>query len=192
MSLHIYSIPHLHELKKHIKNNICNIPIKFAAPAASFAMAENFKNELVVNSWYICREVLHDNYPISNHLFLTHKTDEFSNLAKYIESLENKLNIEKHSVVIKTVRKNCVCIMFSEFWKNRLRFSLLTMILRFAVENKKQNFCLTDFNKCKYLGETLPALDLFFSGKIVYKGRKSSWYEQFQYLNLEESAKYLG
>ena len=192
MSLHIYSIPRLHDIKKQIANKICKIPIKYSSPPASFGMAENFKGELLVNSWYTCREVLHDNYPISNHLFITHNAEEYSNLVSYIVSMENKLQIENPSVVTKTIKKTSSCIMLSKFWKKKLRFTLLTMILRFAILSKKRSFKLDDLLKCKHLSITMPALELFFSGKKTYKGRKSSWYEQFKNLNLQQSSKYLG
>lgn len=192
MSLHIYSIPHLHDIKKHIVDQICKIPIKYSSPPASFGMAENFKSELLVNGWYTCREVLHDNYPISNHLFITHNAEEYANLVSYIFSMENKLGIENPSVVFKTFKKTSSCIVLSGFWKNKLRFTLLTMILRFAILNKKRTFKLHDLSECKYLSITMPALDLFFSGKRTYKGRKSSWYEQFKNLNLQQCSKYLG
>lgn len=191
MSLQIFGIPHLRHLRKNIKNNICVVPIMFYGKGTSFSLAENYKDDICVVSWYVCREVFHDDFPTSNHLFINHKVGEHNNLHRFIVDLENKLGLDKSSEIFKTNRKTVTLMFLSDFWKSRIMFSLLTLFIRFSIENKQSSFSLSSLRKCKYLCETIPAIMLLLDGKSHYKGKKGSWYDQFCGLNSQDCAKYL-
>jgi hypothetical protein len=191
MSLHIFGIPHKRTLLEQVVNNICYVPIMHSAKPVAFGMAEKYKDEICLVSWYTCREVFHDNYPTSNHLFVLHENGQGKVLKKFIHDIENRFGIFNHTEVFNTYRKNCSLILLNQFWKKKLQFSLFTLLVRHCLKYNRTKFSLEDIAKCDFLKDTKPALSLMLNGKMCYCGRKSSWYDQFKGLNLEQSAKYL-
>ena len=89
MTLSIYGIPHVRNLKKNIKNNICVLPIMFYGKGISFGIAENYREDICVVSWYSCREVFHDDYPFSNHIFINHSIGAHNLLCNFVNDLES-------------------------------------------------------------------------------------------------------
>lgn len=187
----IYGIPHKRDLLKNIENKICTIPILFSGKGICFGSAERYREEICVVSWYNCREVFHDDYPLSNHLFVNYNSKSFFILEKYIETLESLLKIENKSEFYRTNRKPCMMIILSNFWKKKIKFTLLTLLIRFCLKYEKSTFELNDLKKCSLLKDTIPAISLLLDGKIKYFGKNYSWYDQFKLLNFEESSKYL-
>lgn len=191
MTLSLYGIPHIRDIKKNIKNNMCILPIMFYGKGISFSLAESYKKEICVVNWYPCREIFHDDYPISNHLFVNHGSGDFNTICKFLQNVENIFGLEHKCEIYKTNRKTASLIVLGRFWKSRIMFTLLTLLVRFCLNNKKRVLNLKDVEKCKYLQTTYFAIQLLMEGKVRYNGRRASWYEQFCDLSLEESMKYL-
>jgi hypothetical protein len=191
MTLSIYGIPHVRNLKKNIKNNICVLPIMFYGKGISFGIAENYREDICVVSWYSCREVFHDDYPFSNHIFINHSIGAHNLLCNFVNDLESIFGIKKKSECFKTNRKTVSLLLLSSFWRRKIMFSLLTLFIRYALKNKAKTFDFQKLKRCKYLEATSPAINLLIEGKSKYYGKLSSWYDQFNGLTYEESVKYL-
>lgn len=191
MTLQLYGIPHLRDLKKNIRNNLCVLPIMFYGKGISFGIAESYKEDICVVSWYTCREVFHDDYPISNHIFVNHANGMHKTFIEFITSLENSFSLTNKSECYKTNRKTVTLILLSDFWRKKIMFSLLTLFLRYALKHKRKVFDYSDLSRCVYLGDTMPAIRLLLEGNKHYFGKLSSWHDQFKGLTYEESMKYL-
>ena len=171
---------------QYVKNNICEIPILYHCLNVAFSVAEDFKNRICVPCWYDCREIFHSDYPNPNHIFINHKKNSSVKIEKFIASLEETLNIKNKSKIFKTSRKTATLIILATFWKKQLRFSLLTLLLRAAAQNKLIAFNYDIFQYCKYLKDTKNAIKLFFSGFTKYEGENNSWHQNFKRLNIEK------
>jgi len=181
----------LKKIRKFIKNDICELPIIYSSKRIAFGCAEEYKKQVCMLNWYFCREIFHDDIGISNHIFINHKNGRTNSLIKFMNYLEEQLCIEKKSKVYKTYKKNCTLIITSKFWKTRLFFTLLTLLLRNCVKNNWKKLTYEGCKKCRYLSRTIPALKALMNGKICYVGENNTWYEQFCDLKLKEVNKYL-
>jgi len=181
----------LTKLLNTIENGVCQAIIPYICKNICFSVLERNKGIDAVWTWYSCRDVFHEDFPESNHIFIFHKGHSLMKLKKFLNEVERQLNIDDMSTIYKTVRKTTSLIILSEFWQNHMNFSLLTILLRYGIVNKKTLFNLEKIKQCKMLEDTHEALRLFFEGRTEYSGDKSGWYEQFADLNREEASKYL-
>ena len=179
------------EIYSYIENEICEIPILYHCENIAFSVAEDFRSKVCVPCWYDCREIFHADYLKPNHVFINHKNVKTQHVDNFLKSVENKLNIKKGSKVFKTARKTATIIFLSSFWRNKMRFSLLTLILRVGVYNKLEYYDSKIFKKCKYLHDTRSAVRLFFQGYTNYEGNKNNWHEEFSYKTIAECKKKL-
>lgn len=178
-------------LKQFVKNDICEIPILYHSANIAFSVAEDFRNRVCVPCWYDCREIFHADYPKPNHVFINHGRHKYSKLKSYIESLEILLKIKKKSEIIKSCRKTATLVILSPFWKNEIKFTLFTLLVRVALYKNFSTFTKDIFSYCKYLHETKSAVNLFISGFTDYIGDEKSWYKQFRYMSVEKCKKLL-
>ena len=181
----------LTKLLNIIENGVCTAIIPYICKNICFGVLEKNKGMNAVWTWYSCRDVFHDDFPESNHIFIHHKGHTLTKLKKFLADIEDRLGLDDKSTVCKTVRKSACLIILSEFWQNHMNFSLLTLLLRTGIQEKMIVFDPAKKIKCEMLRETLPALQLFFEGKCEYSGTKSGWHEQFAGLNKQNALKYL-
>ena len=65
----------------------------------------------------------------------------------------------------------------SNFWKSKIKFSLLTLFIRSGLRIAKDLEVDKLIQKYFYLKKTSNAVNVFFSGKTRYCGKKNSWYK---------------
>lgn len=180
-----------HVLESLISNDVCEIPILYHCENIAFGVAEEFRSKICVACWYDCREIFHADYPKPNHIFINHKKHKNTNLIKFLHSIEDLLGLKKPSKVYKTVRKTATLIVLNSFWKDKMRFSLLTLLLRASIYFNISQFSKRLFEVCKYLHDTKNAVNIFFNGRTCYTGDKAQWHKQFKYKTIEECKKML-
>lgn len=177
-------------LKRYLKDNFCDVAIPYMCKDVCFGVMEKTKSTYAVCTWYSCRDVFHDDFPLTNHIFVCHKNFSGNKLTKFINNVEKKLGLQRLSSYYKTYRTHASLFVLSDFWHDEMRLSLLTLLLRYSILNKKIDLDLTKNIKCKMLKDTLPALKYFFAGNTSYIGNKTGWYDQFADLKTEEVCKY--
>jgi len=157
----------------------------------AFSVAKKVKTKLVAEQFYTCREVFHDDFPYYNNILISTKSCKYEKLKNVFLFIENKLCLESLSNIYYTQRKNVYYVKLSKFWQNKMRFNLLTLLLRSGMKKTNiitiESFCRSN----QYLKETEPALNLFFSGRTKYKGKAKTWYSQFKNMSHEECYKFL-
>lgn len=181
----------LSKLMSMIHNGVCQVIIPYSCKHICFGAIEKHKNIYAVWSWYSCRDIFHTDFPVSTHIFIYHKGYSATRMRKFLQTIENNLNLSNPSVIYKTVRKSVSLIILSDFWHEKMKFSLFTLLMRYGIDYNLINFDLQQTIKCGMLHDTLPALQLFFSGLTEYTGSKSGWFEQFERLNKNACMKYL-
>lgn len=179
------------EVESYIKNGICEIPILYHCENVAFGVAEDFRSKVCVPCWYDCREIFHADYPTASHVFVNHKRQKNINFSGFLQSVEQLLGIKKPSKIYKTVRKTATIIVLSKFWKNEMRFCLLTLLIRAAIYYKLPVYSKRIFEVCKYLHDTRNAVNLFFDGKTNYIGSDNQWHKAFKYKTIAECKKLL-
>ena len=158
----------------------------------SFSVVSSKKNNfLVAEQFYDCREIFHEDFPITKNLLICVPSYKKNRIIKLFEFLESELNICNKSKILMTQRKNIFFIKLSNFWQSKIKFSLLTLLIRsglklLVIKNIKQIL-----EKSFYLKKTINAFDLFFSGHTRYYGKKNSWYKEFRNKSKEECEKLL-
>jgi len=181
----------LTKLLNTIEDGVCTAIIPYICKNICFGILEKNKGMNAVWTWYSCRDVFHDDFPESNHIFVYHKGQTLHKFKKFLANIEHQLGLDDKSTVYKTVRKSACLVVLSEFWHNHMNFSLLTLLLRFGIQSKKIDFDPNKKIKCQILQETQPALQAFFQGNCEYNGNKSGWHEQFAGMDKATALKYL-
>jgi len=139
--------------------------------------------------WERCRDRFQtktDVGGIDSFLFY-HKDGTGDNVIKFMKTFETACNCppEQMLTLKKTTNKNVLWVGMSEWWKYRVRRSLLTALLRCG-----QNFTTdtgdgfqTALNSEYYLASTKDAIDCFLSGKTSVKMKRNvafgGWYNFF-------------
>lgn len=139
--------------------------------------------------WERCRDRFQtktDTNPVESFLFY-HKDGTGDNVIKFLKTFEAACNCPLDQCVTfkKTTNKNVLFVGLSEWWKYRVRRSLLTALLRCG-----QNFT-TDtgdgfqqaLNSEYYLASTKDAVEKFLAGHTAIKMQKNisfpGWYAFF-------------
>lgn len=179
------------EIKSYIKNGICEIPILYHCENVAFGVAEDFRSKVCVPCWYDCREIFHADYPKPNHFFLNHKRQKNVHVAEFLFSIEKELGLKTRSLIYKTVRKTATLVVLNRFWKDEMRFSLLTLLLRAAIYFNLGVYSKRVFEVCKYLADSRNAVNMFFEGRVNYDGSETQWHKVFKYKTIAECKKLL-
>lgn len=177
-------------LKKFITGDYCDVIIPYICRGVCFGVLEKNKNVYAVWTWYSCRDVFHDDFPLTNHIFLYHKNYSSKKVIKFLHHIEAILKIENKTKIYKTQKTYVSLLLLADFWHQEMRLSLLTLLLRYCIIEKKIKFEITKKIKCNMVKETLPAIEVFLSGRNTYNGNKNGWHEQFAGLDYEQSIKY--
>lgn len=140
-----------------------------------------FDGSLVAKEWLYCREYFQDESNGIRRMLFCHTAHRCKNIAAFICSVEDKLNVEEKTIIGPTQRYNISWINVSSWWaKTSMKRSLFTILLRCGVgfRPKENNFEEALFSSV-YTRHTEYAVRRFMQGYTTYTGRKKGWYNQF-------------
>lgn len=177
-------------IKRYIIDDYCDVAIPYMCKDVCFGVLEKSKADYAVCTWYSCRDVFHDDFPLINHIFVCHKNFTGKKVLSFLHDVENQLGIKEKSKYYKTHKTHASLFVLAEFWHDEMYLSLLTLLLRYSVMNKKIKFDLSKKLKCKMLEETLPALQCLFLENKEYIGNKTGWHDLFANVKGSEMHKY--
>lgn len=130
------------------------------------------KNPFLI--WTHCRDLFQD---VSNKRLITHGmwfchgNTKVENLCKFIEIIEEKLELDEKTIFRKTTLKNVVWLQPSSFWINDIvRKSFFTLALRCGTHYKgtKNNFINAMYQHYKISKKTKLAIEHFLNGNTWY------------------------
>jgi hypothetical protein len=171
---------------------IVRILLPYKEISNSFSVALTKRNGFfVAEQFYKCREIFHEDFPITKNLLICVPSYKKNRIIKFFDFIENQLNIDNKSKIFITQRKNIYFVKLSKFWKTKIKFSLLTLLIRSALRIIKNLNLIKMLEKSFYLKKTINAFDLFFSGYTRYYGKKNSWYKEFNNKSAEDCKKLL-
>lgn len=154
--------------------DIIVIPSIYNVLDGSFGIKRN--NNIIM--WHTCRDVFHLYFYHEKEFFFSCNKSNRKNVKDFFLALEDKLGITK-TVISQTNITNIIHVKPSSFWLQQdMRFSLFTILVRASPEYKGS---IDDvLKKDLYLKHSLPALNLFLSGKTNYVGwKKGGWGDVF-------------
>ena len=161
------------------------LPYKEITNGFSVALSKR-NNFFVTEQFYNCREIFHEDFPTTDNLIICVPAYKKNRIINFFKFVENKLKIDKKSQVFITQRKNIFFIKLSVFWKSKIKFNLLTLLIRSGLKIAKFLSLKLILEKSFYLKKTTNAFNLFFSGNTRYYGKKNSWYKEFKNKGMEE------
>lgn len=171
---------------------IIKILLPYKEKINAFSVALSKRNDFfIVEQFYNCREIFHEDFPTTNNLLICVPAYKKNRIIKLFEFLEEKLNVSKKSKVFITQRKNIFFVKLSVFWKSKMKFSLLTLLIRAGLRISDKLSLEKILNKSSYLKKTTDAFYLFFLGNTKYSGNKNSWFKEFRNKSKEECEKLL-
>ena len=133
--------------------------------------------------WYICREEFHWVNANTRRFLFVHETNAGSNIASFIEKVENKLKVDVRSVFTPTQYNRITLVCMSPWWKHSIRRSLFTALLRVGQYYKggfhKPLFSEIYGKENYYTRDTEPAVRWFLRGNTRYLGHVQGWWEAF-------------
>ena len=169
----------LNTLHNLISGDICDALIPYNCKSICYGLLERNKNMLAVWTWYSCRDVFHDDFPTFNHIFIYHKNYSGKRLYNFIINVEDRLGLKNKTKYYKTCKKHASLFILSKFWDEEMKLSLLTLLIRYAVKEKRLKFDEKKNIKCDMIKDTIGAILYFLEGNTEYTGIKSGWHEQF-------------
>jgi hypothetical protein len=140
-----------------------------------------FDGTLVAKEWLYCREYFQDESNGIRRMLFCHTSHRCKNIAAFIYSVEDKLDVQEKTIIGPTQRYNISWIKVSPWWtKTSMRRSFFTILLRCGVtyKIKEDNFDHSLFSVI-YTRHTEYAVKRFMSGHTKYTGKKKGWYNQF-------------
>ena len=135
----------------------------------------------VVKSWFNCREIWHNHMYNAKIFFYTHPISKIKHICSFFNTVENKLSISDRTIFGSTQKKSIMYIRPSKWWlRYGMRRSLFTILLRSSntYDQDAGNFDDALYSN-SYAEKTRIAIEYFFAGNTVYKGKKRGWYRQF-------------
>lgn len=133
--------------------------------------------------WFTCRELFHRSFRWifwRRGFFFSSPKEQRELVADFINVLEDRLNLKTKSRFNRTNLPWVMRVKPAPFWyKQTIRFSLYTILLRTALNHKKDRDITLTFKMNTYAREGWAAISRFMSGKTYYTGYKLMWYSQF-------------
>ena len=157
----------------------------------SFGKPSGIKdNRHVVKNWFHCREIWHNQMYNAKLFFYVHPISRNKSLSAFFEKIEMLLNIKEKSLFGPTQKKYIMYIKPSKWWlKYTMRRSLFTILLR---SSNAYDIGLDNFENALYSNfyaeRSRKAIEYFFAGNTIYKGKKRGWYKQFGELPVDEES----
>lgn len=150
--------------------------------AGAFGKPHGMKfDRYVVKNWYHCREIWHNQMYNARIFFYTHPTSRIRQICSFFGRVEDKLYVADKTIFGPTQKKHIMYIRPSKWWlRYGMRRSLFTILLRSSNSYDQE---IGDFEAALYSNfyaeRTRMAIEHFFAGNTVYKGKKRGWYRQF-------------
>ena len=126
--------------------------------------------------FYPCREVFHEHSHHINHFYFCNNRENFDDVRRFMDQCQIVAKVPKDQWVVidDTNRKFIARVTMSEFWKYRVRRSLLTAFLRCSVNYRHENG--ESFVKAlwsvEYTVKTKKAVEAFMDGNILFRDTK--------------------
>ena len=175
-----------------VQEKIIRILLPYKENINSFSVTVTKRNGFhVAEQFYNCREIFHEDFPTTNNLLICVPPYKKNRIIRLFNFIENHLNVDKRTKVFMTQRKNIFFIKLSIFWKSKIKFSLLTLLIRSGLRNSTLTNLSQIVEKSSYLKKTHDAFYVFFSGNTKYCGKKNSWFKEFKNKSKEECEKLL-
>lgn len=147
-------------------------------------------NRYVVTNWYNCREIWHNQMSNAKIFFYVHPISTIKSFGAFFSKSEDRLGIEERSSFGPTQRKYIMYVRPGKWWlRYGMRRSLFTILLRSAsaYDAASDNYETALYSNF-YASKTRRAIEHFFAGNTVYKGKKRGWYRQFGESLVDEQA----
>ncbi len=171
---------------------IIRILLPYKEKVNSLSVAETKRNGFyVAEQFYNCREIFHEDFPTTNNLLVCVPSYKKNRIIKLFDFVESHLGVIRKTKVFLTQRKNIFFVKLSNFWKSKIKFSLLTLLIRAGLRSAMLTSLSQIVEKSSYLKKTNDAFYVFFSGNTKYCGKKNSWFKEFKNKNKEECEKLL-
>lgn len=159
--------------------------------AGSFSKPKSFSDSrYVVTNWYNCREIWHTQMGKAKIFFYANPVSALKSFAAFFGRAEDRLCLAERSVFGPTQRKYIMYVKPSRWWlRYGMRSSLFTILLRSAsaYDCGMDNFDPALYSNF-YASKSRYAVEHFFAGNTVYKGKKRGWYRQFGEVQVDGEA----
>lgn len=177
------------EKKSRKFHEIVLVDTCYSPSAGGFARTQRINGERhKIDHWFYCRDIFHNVLWNLKLFFFSTNVGRATAVAKFMEKIEEKLNIEPRSQFGPTQIKKIMWIKPSPWWTGLgMRRSLFTILLRAGLKYvpSKDNFDEA-IKLEKYLSKTPYAFQRFMMGYTKYAGHKRGWYKQFYDLKVSE------
>ena len=181
-------------MAKRKMNNVGDailIDTVYRPSTGSFGKPKSLSDErYVVTNWYNCREIWHNQMGNAKIFFYVHPISTIRSFGAFFSKVEDRLCMEERSLFGPTQRKYIMYVKPSRWWlRYGMRRSLFTILLRSAsaYDAGMDNFDIALYSNF-YASKTRLAIEHFFAGNTVYKGKKRGWYRQFGESTPDEAA----
>lgn len=165
------------------------VDICYSPTAGNFARTQKIIGERhKIGNWFYCRDIFHNILWNLKLFFFSTNIGRVSAVIKFMEVIEEKLDVQPRSHFGPTQMKKVMWIKPSSWWTSLgMRRSLFTILLRAGLKYvpSKDNFDEA-IQLEKYLSKTPYAFQRFMMGYTKYAGRKRGWYKQFYDLKLSD------
>lgn len=147
--------------------------------------------------WTHCREVFEAEFETKpfNRFLIRIDRKEAGRVARFLRAVQDQVGLSSaHRVRIeRTNTKGVYLIVLGPFWRDEVRLSLLTCLLRAGRNYTKRYGFWEAMEDDKYLSETEDAVAWFLMGNTEYKskGMFYGWYTTFYEMSLRELSKTL-
>lgn len=142
-----------------------------------------------LDGWYSCRELfLSESFKgkMNKFLFSHYGNKTHLYIKKFIAECEDRLGVRvsERSRILPTKNANVSIVIIGEWWRTvPIRKALFTILLRAGqAYNENRTFEQALYSN-QYVRNTKYAVERFFNGFTILKGKNYGWVENFQYLS---------
>lgn len=138
---------------------------------------------LVALEWLYCREYFQDESAGIRRFLFCHKPHKCKSMALFIHKIEEKLSLEKRSIIGPSQRNNISWFRVSPWWMSTsMKRSLFTALIRCSQNYKSKIDNFDDaLLSVLYIKHTEYAVRRFLDGHTKYTGKRKGWYNQFRW-----------
>ena len=146
--------------------------------------------------WTHCREVFEAEFETKpfNRFLIRIDRKEAGRVARFLRAVQDQVGLPSgHRVRLeRTNTKGVYLVVLGPFWRNEVRLSLLTCLLRAGRKYTKRYGFWEAMEDDKYLSETEDAVAWFLMGNTEYKPKGFfGWHTTFYEMSLRELSKTL-
>lgn len=177
------------EEKMKESSEVMAIPGSPYQTAGSFGIIKSGANNVKSITWHTCRDRFQqDTETVDTRDFVfCHNPGASGNIIEFIRTVETVLKLDDEDCLqfFRTNSPNCLYVRLSDWWKYRVRRSLLTALMRVGQTYTEHTGAAFDktLKSHMYLSDNAYALDTFLSGKWGSRLKKKrafmGWYQEF-------------